>query len=45
MITYITSLLQLKSNHRAVTAMDYGLIISLVALAITSLLGLLGTDL
>jgi len=44
MIEYITTWLQLKTDRRAVTALEYGLIAALISVIITGLI-LLGTKL
>ncbi len=44
MIEYITTWLQLKTDRRAVTALEYGLIAALISVIIT-VLTLLGTKL
>lgn len=45
MSQYLTCLMQLKSDRRAVTALEYGLIAALIAGAIIAAITLFGTDL
>ena len=45
MIEYITTWLQLKTDRRAVTALEYGLIAALISVVIITGLILLGTKL
>ena len=45
MFTHMTTWLRLANDRRAVTAIEYGLIASLVALAIITAVALVGTDL
>jgi len=45
MIEYITTWLQLKTDHRAVTALEYGLIAAVMSVIILSSFGILATGL
>jgi len=45
MFVYLMTWMQLKADRRAVTAIEYGLIASLVAVAIILAVTLVGTDL
>ncbi len=45
MIEYITTWLQLKTDRRAVTALEYGLIAALISVVIITGVTLLGTSL
>jgi len=45
MLAYLVTWMQLKTDRRAVTAIEYGLIASLVAVAIIVAVTLVGTDL
>ncbi|MEA2741608.1 MAG: Flp/Fap pilin component [Acetobacteraceae bacterium] len=45
MFTYIVTWLQLKTDRRAVTAVEYGMIAALIAVAITVTVATLGTTL
>ncbi len=45
MINYVKSWLELKVDRRAVTALEYGLIAALIAVAIATTVGTVGTKL
>jgi pilus assembly protein Flp/PilA len=45
MINYLASLVALKADRRAVTALEYGLIAALIAGAIVTVVGVIGTNL
>lgn len=44
MLNYMTAWMQLNTDRRAVTALEYGLIASLIAVAIIGRVGLAGTN-
>ena len=45
MLSYLKTWLELKTDRRAVTALEYGLIAALIAVGITASLTALGTSL
>ena len=45
MLSYLKTWLALKTDRRAVTALEYGLIAALIALGISAVVGTLGTKL
>ncbi len=45
MIAFVASVLALKTDDKGVTALEYGLIASLIAVAIITAVGLVGTNL
>lgn len=45
MLTYALTWLSLRRDRRGVTAMEYGLIAALIAVAIIGIVGTLGTNL
>ena len=45
MINYVTGLVKLKTDRRAVTALEYGLIAALIAVVIIVAVSTLGTNL
>ena len=45
MIQYLTTLIELKRDTRAVTALEYGLIAALIAVVIITAVSTLGTNL
>jgi pilus assembly protein Flp/PilA len=45
MLNYLTTWMQLKTDRRAVTALEYGLIASLIAVIIIGGVSLIGTNL
>ena len=45
MVNYVTALIKLKADRRAVTALEYGLIAALIAVVIIGAVTTLGTNL
>jgi pilus assembly protein Flp/PilA len=45
MLVYVTTWLRLKTDHRGVTAVEYGMIVALIAVVIATIVTTIGTNL